>query len=312
MTPRELVEKLWRPSGRGQRTSLVLIISWWTILFAYFVASRAFLLREQPFVLDWIWWTLLMLPLLPVLYSWLFLRRIHITDAFCQPFHAGNHGTLQFTLSNAGRLPVPAIRIGRFVKKNKKNELSTFTHIRANDRQELRLPVLELVRGTRKAPDLQMQTSFPFSMFTTWKTFQTQGVYVVYPTPESSAPHWPDTLEHGSRKARKGEDVVGFRAHRHDDPLNIVDWKASAKLGHMVTREYHDQDCVLYFSWDEVSHLETEHGISRLTTWILMAESQGRSYCLDLNEGPFVDVGSGETHKHACMRALADYKRTGV
>ena len=184
MTPRELVRKLWQPRERGQRTSLVLIISWWTILFIYFVASRAFLLREQPFVLDWIWWTLLMLPLLPALYSWLFLRRIHITDAFCHPFHACNHGTLQFTLSNVGRLPVPAIRISRAVKKNQENKHSIFTHIRANDRQELRLPVLEMERGTRKAPALQLQTKFPFSMFTTWKTFRTQGEYVVYPNPE--------------------------------------------------------------------------------------------------------------------------------
>jgi uncharacterized protein (DUF58 family) len=309
MTPGQLLRKLWRPRGRGQHTSLVLVSSWWTILFIYFVTSRAFLLREQPFVLDWLWWSLLMLPLLPAFYSWLFLRRISITDAFCHPFHAGNHGTLQFTLNNAGRLPVPAVNIAQPLPKDEGGEHSTFTHLGAKDRQQLKLPVMEHSRGTRKAPALRVQTKFPFSMFTTWKTFQTQGEYVVYPSPEPNAPHWPDALEQGSRKVRRGEDVVGFRPHRYDDPLNIVDWKATAKLGHMVAREYHDQDCVLFFSWEEVSQLDTEHAISRLTAWILMADAQGRSYCLDLHEGPFVDVGSGEAHKHACLGALADYKK---
>ena len=71
------VRKWWRPRSKGQRTSLILVSSWWTVLFIYFVTSRAFLLREQPFVLDWLWWVLLMLPFVPAVYSWLFLRRIH-------------------------------------------------------------------------------------------------------------------------------------------------------------------------------------------------------------------------------------------
>ena len=303
--------KFWGPKAKGQRTSLILVASWWTILFVYFVSSRAFLLREQPFVLDWLWWVLLTLPLLPALYSWIFMRRVSITEAYCHPFHVGRHGTLQFTLGNAGRLPIPGLRIDKpqSDKMDAPVEHSAFTHLKGRDQQKLKLAVLGEERGRRPAPKLRLQTFFPFSMFITWKTFQTQGEYVVYPEPEPNAPPWPEALEHGARKVRRGEDVVGFREHRHDDPLNIVDWKASAKLGRTVAREYHDQDCILYFSWDEVAHLETEQAISRLTAWILMADGHGRTYCLDLPDGAFIAASAGEVQKHSCLAALADYKR---
>lgn len=309
--------------AKGQKAPLILVASWWTIFLGYIVASRAFLLREQPFILDWLWLTLIFLPILPSLYSSWIMRRISIPRAHCYPFHAGSYGTLEVSVANASRFPVPAFSLGEYTPAPRSwgglargaamgldPPLGTAKGVLLpRQTQQMRLAIAGERRGTHQAPRLRADTRFPFSFFTTWKTFYPQGEYVVYPEPELGAPAWPDTLEHGSRKVRRGEDVVGFRGHHHDDPLNIVDWKASAKTGSMVVREYQDQDSVLHFDWAQVAGLPTEQAISRLTSWILMADSQGRAYCLDLPGAQGVPAGAGDTQKHLCLTALADYKR---
>lgn len=245
-----------------------------------------------------------MMPFVPSVYSSVMLRRIKVSQATCHPFHVGNHGTLEVMVSNPSALPLPAVSI-----QVPDSEDNAQCDMKGRSQTLLRLPIKGETRGTTQAPPLRIQTLFPFSMFTTWKTFSPDGEYVVYPAPEPNAPIWPDSLEHGSRKVRRGEDVIGFRQHHHDDPLNIVDWKATAKAGYAVVREYQDQDSVLYFAWDQVTQLDTEQGVSRLTAWILMADSQGRSYCLDLPGEAGVPPDAGDAQKHACLTALANYRK---
>lgn len=288
--------------ARGQSSPILSFVPWLVLVLGYPVASGVHMLKDQPFHIDWLFGFLVTLGMGPSLYVWLAMKKIKCPQAYCRPFHVGQTGFLDITVENKSRFPLPVATI-------KQGQHSETFSLGARSSKQVRLPVMAASRGTSLPPELRLESSYPFHIFTTWKTFQPMGNCIIYPAPEMDPPTWPTHVEHGHRKARKGEDVCGFRDYRNDDPLNIVDWKSTAKAGKVIVREYVEQEPVLVFAWEDVEKLEAEAAISRLTAWVLMAHAQGRTWTLDLPGAPVVAHGNTDAHKHACLALLADYRK---
>src|SRR5690606_40920463 len=83
-------------------------------------------------------------------------------------------------------------------------------------------------------------------------------------------------------------------------------WKASARRNALLVREFEQPlgtDVVL--DWDMLAGQGRESRIRRLARWIDEAERGMRRYRLRLPGQPATGPGSGQAHRHACLRALA-------
>ncbi len=89
----------------------------------------------------------------------------------------------------------------------------------------------------------------------------------------------------GGRRTREGDDdFAGLRAHRSADSPRHVAWKALARGGPMLTKEFAaGQGRELLLDWERLPpELDDERRLSRLTAWVLAAEREGRRYALAL------------------------------
>ena len=100
----------------------------------------------------------------------------------------------------------------------------------------------------------------------------------------------------------------GVRAYRRGDPLKLVVWKKAAKADELVSRDA--QQAQRFELWLDLAHTGSaavgglEAKLARLCAWVLLAEKQGLVYGLRLS-GTEILPASGETHKRACLQALA-------
>jgi len=102
--------------------------------------------------------------------------------------------------------------------------------------------------------------------------------------------------------------VLTVREYVVGDPMRLVDWKASARRGGWVVKEFeHEGVQSLTFSWEQVHGLGLEEGIERLAAWVTRAHKQGLRYGLVLGKEQ-TGQDCTEEHYHVCMRALAGFE----
>ncbi len=167
------------------------------------------------------------------------------------------------------------------------------------------LPLEASSRGRFTWPALVLETMYPAGLLTIRRQLLVPGESIVFPAPEARAPAWPDGTGANPRLARQAQDVTALRDYRVGDPLRQMDWKASARRGDWVVREFEKpQAPAVVLAWKDVQALGLEKGVSRLTAWVLRADREGVEYALDLGKasGPF---GKGSKHRRACLTELA-------
>lgn len=167
-------------------------------------------------------------------------------------------------------------------------------------------------RGWQPLPALIIESRFPMGMFRAWTVWQPVISALVYPAPEADAPPLPayggrGTIQSATRSDADAPDG-SVRPYRPGDPLNRIAWKKIRADGELISREpaasNGGQVCL---SLETTGLPRIEAQISRLTAWVLQAHALGISYELTLGSrrwGP----DRGESHKLACLRALALYR----
>lgn len=170
---------------------------------------------------------------------------------------------------------------------------------------DLRVP--HLPRGVHPMGRLRLYTRRPLNIALAWTWIWPDQAFMIYPQLESNAPAPPGRGEEQSadRAARTGIDIHHLRDYRHGDALRDVAWKASAKANKLMTREYETQGGGLRkLHWEDVANLPTEQALSRLATWVVLADQQGLATELSLPTG-VIGPAQGPQHRHACLSALA-------
>lgn len=164
-------------------------------------------------------------------------------------------------------------------------------------------------RGLHSLPVLRLKSGFPLGFF--WRTLNYHlGLDVlVYPRPlpclfPALAGETLRRLEGPAFSGELGDEIKELRAYREGDPLRWIDWKATARKGEMVSRDF------FYVEGDTLmidlarKQGDWERTLSEACYLVIQAEKRGLSVALNL-PGKKWGPGRGEGHKHSLLEALA-------
>jgi uncharacterized protein (DUF58 family) len=162
-------------------------------------------------------------------------------------------------------------------------------------------------RGWQGVGRWRLWTEFPFGIVWAWSYLHPEQKILVFPRPESDAPPLPGEAhsEPGTQYRAPGDDWVGLRDLRSGDPPRLVAWRASARSERLLVKEFADPVAkAVVLEYTALGALAHEQRISRLTRWVLIAESRQLSFRLRL---PHIELGpaTGPDHVLACLRELA-------
>ena len=171
-----------------------------------------------------------------------------------------------------------------------------------------------LRRGWLDAPRLTLDSRYPLGLFRAWSYWQPALRCLVYPAPAPAGapfPATPDGRGDGRSSAAGVDDFGGLRQYLVTDNPRHIAWKASASalatgaplqtkqfLGSASAEAIFD---LAAFPPDR--DLETR--VSQLTRWVLDADTAGYTYTLRLDNHHALGPAQGESHRLACLKALA-------
>lgn len=165
-------------------------------------------------------------------------------------------------------------------------------------------------RGRRALGTIQLSADYPLGLFRAWCDLAPDVSAIVFPLPETPTPAWPEQHASGGGNAQRRhdqDDWFQLREFQRGDSLREIAWKVSARHDRWLVAESRAQVTAssLRFQLDQVNQLEREHGISRLTAWVLAADAQQRPYVLDL--GDHATISSyGSEHRRRALTLLAE------
>ncbi len=162
-------------------------------------------------------------------------------------------------------------------------------------------------RGWLRPGRLRLCSQYPFGLFEVWSWINPEFAALVYPRLEANPPPLPRQGAQAQREVERsgGDELAALRIYQTGDPPRNIAWKASARRDELLVKEFESprgHEVVLdYASLRGLAH---EDRLSRLATWVCMAESQRTAYALSLPQAR-IDAGLGPEHRHACLRTLA-------
>lgn len=224
----------------------------------------------------------------------------------CPPVFCGGDARFSFLITNARPMRRPALQL-------RAQGGHTDFDLDASDTATIELACPAAQRGPLAVGRTLLETTWPLGLIRAWSVFIPDLSCMVYPQPELEPPPLPvagATSGAGRHETGDGDDdFSGLRQHRDSDSPRHVAWKAVARGGPMLTKQYTGLgggDALLDWA-DLPSSMDDEARLSRLAAWILAAERGGRRYALRL-PGTVLAPAQGDAHLHRCLQALALYR----
>lgn len=162
-------------------------------------------------------------------------------------------------------------------------------------------------RGWLPTCRLTLYTEFPLGLFHAWSYLHFDTRCLVYAKPLPGAPlpagNAPDGT--GKRSIAGDDDFAGLRSYVPGDALPHIAWKAYARGSGLQVKQFATQvGEELWLDFNDTPDADLEAKLSRLTRWVLEAETQGLRYGLKLPDGE-IATGNGEAHRDECLRRIA-------
>lgn len=206
---------------------------------------------------------------------------------------------LHISIENKGKLPAYAFDVSL-------NDVHTqITEISPRSEGTAQLAWVPEKRGWQAIPRLEIESTFPFDLLRTWRTYLSPEQVLVYP--EKKGSHFFPT----SVRTNQNVDSQGLfrelREYQSTDSVKRIDWRASTKHQKTLVKVFEGEASQSFeFTWEDTKHItHFEDRISQLALWIELCEKSGHSYALKIakREEP---LGKGRTHYRNCMRLLAE------
>ncbi len=163
-------------------------------------------------------------------------------------------------------------------------------------------------RGWVSLERFGINTMFPFELFRSWAWLHMDLRALVYPQPADSPPEPPPTQTaqgHRQHDARGEEDFAGFRKYHDGDSPRHVAWKAYARSGQLLAKQFAGADTSSqWFDFQEVPVRDLESRLSILTRWITDADRRSEDYGLRLPQSEFPPT-HGDAQRRQTLEALA-------
>ncbi|MBD8531316.1 MULTISPECIES: DUF58 domain-containing protein [unclassified Massilia] len=249
-----------------------------------------------------------------MLLTWLNLAYLRLNPVRAPNVFAGQEASFELQLRDTSRRARYAIAVDiAAADATKTGEPRHAVDIPANGSTTVRLALPSETRGWLDAPRLTLSTRFPLGLFRAWSYWRPDARALVYPFPEEGAPPLPAASSSAADGAgHAGEDdFAGVRPYQAGDPLRRLAWRQIARLdprdgGQLATKHFEGgARTELVLDLAALSpRLDLELRLSRMTRWVLEAESRALPYAFRLGAEQF-DAANGVAHQAACLRALA-------
>ncbi|MCY1280609.1 hypothetical protein D9M68_201320 [compost metagenome] len=175
---------------------------------------------------------------------------------------------------------------------------------------ELVRPALR--RGWLRPGRLRVESRFPLGILVAWSWVDLEQALLVYPHPQDGelplgAGLDADPDEEGARRAGPGvDDFQGLKDYQPGDSKRRLHWKAYSRGRGLLVKDFaalSGRDPWLDF---EALDGDVERRLSLLCHWVLALSERQQPFALRL---PGVELvpASGDSHREACLRALALY-----
>jgi uncharacterized protein (DUF58 family) len=235
------------------------------------------------------------------------LARLTVRAARAEPVFAGELARFHVVLDNAADYDRPEIVL-RHLESDAQRRVDVGPGAAAD--AELAVPAAR--RGWLPLGRVMLETRFPVGLFRAWSTVRPDSRCLVYPRPEPGAlpPRSPSAQAGGGRAHAQGsDDFSGLRAYLPSDSPRHVAWKSAARSEDMLTKQFAGEATAeLWLDFAALpATLGLEARLSRLAGWVIAAERGGAHYGLRL-PGREIAPGRGESHRAACLEALALYE----
>jgi uncharacterized protein (DUF58 family) len=171
-------------------------------------------------------------------------------------------------------------------------------------------------RGEYRLEGIRLSTRFPFGWFRRGERIRVTGEVLVYPSIREVSselhllPFRPGKLE--GRRLGQGESLHSIRAYREGESARLIHWKATAKTGKLMTREFtREEESEFCLILDTVNHDPGPGAPGKFEKAVSLAASLAAHFAREgadfeyLTPREYVPRGSGADHLYRILRLLA-------
>jgi len=232
------------------------------------------------------------------------LAGLRVSLGGCAPVFAGEPLRCEVHVSNPGRSVRWQIAAGPASDRTPAVDLPP------GGSTALRLRLATDRRGRLPCPEIRLSTRHPLGLFESWALIHPDRDLMVYPRPADTTgvtmPPSGTDVEHAGETVRGTDEFVGLRPPVPGESPARIAWKALARTGELLAKDYRSGAGIAWLEWDAVVAPDAEQRLAILTRLVVDAEKAGRSYGLRL-PGSELPPGSGTEHYHRCLAALATW-----
>jgi uncharacterized protein (DUF58 family) len=187
--------------------------------------------------------------------------------------------------------------------------------IELQSKRHVKVQAMTQKRGTFSPGPLIISSRYPLGLFRAWVVLRINTDCTVYPKPVSGQVALAeDTIEGEDENGKEIPGVDDFkelRPYQPGDPLQRISWKTLSRGLDLFTKSFVGRaGSAAFLNWESVPTMNIEKKLSILAHGILKLHRMNMVYGLDI-PGSFIDQGSGETHKHRCLKTLAMFALPG-
>ena len=263
------------------------------------------------------------------------LRDLVVSARFPDHIFAGEAAPVIVTLRNAKRLlpsfsvlieargpsAVKVARKKRMPNRQRfsKRALAYFTYVPRRAAAEQRVEQLFASRGHVLITGFELSTRFPFGFFRRRRRLRARDVdIIVYPKPEKISDELHllpmNVGQHAVARRGAGHDLLTLRDYLPQDDLRYMDWKATARSGHLIVREFTAEDerrVTIAFDTRPADETEEKSRAARFERGVILAASLIKHFISERAEVRLVlsdeagSYGTGPEHLYDCLRRLA-------
>lgn len=239
------------------------------------------------------------------------VRRVRVVRRLPRGTPAGRPARVRYEVSNhRRRMPVLTLEI----REPSLPGAAFVGHLAPGGTAIVRNNPLFIRRGTVPLETVTLSTAFPFGLFRKERDLQLPGELVIWPSTDRPVPELTlggDRIRRGGGRAGGGVaprgDYRSLREYRAGDDLRDVHWKASARSGALMTREYERDDShALWVCLDAGTPPgeEAEQLVEVAASLAARALEDGRTVAFATQEGT-LPAGVGQGQLERILEALA-------
>lgn len=239
-----------------------------------------------------------------ILETWRNLLGLQVHGGRAEPVFAGQEAWFSIELENARRSQRPGIELGR------QGQTPELVDLPPLGRVQVRLRVSTQRRGVLALGRLTLATRYPLGLLRAWGYVEIPLDCLVYPRPIAGGTLPPapgEGLDEQGDLGRGSDDFAGLRPYNPGDPPKHVYWKAAARGGELLTKQFGgNRGETLWLDWTEIPFGDDETRLSVLCRWVLLASEAGLSYGLRL-PGAEITPDNSEQQRDRCLATLARF-----